>query len=122
MQMTNVSTVVGYLNYLQDAIGSSTANGSDIFSSYGTEIALASTPDQLVDRINLLLMAGEMDGNLQTEILSAVNAIPSPPAIRTPSTPRSPPACKPRFTSPWPRQNSLRSSRSPHHVQVHEQI
>jgi uncharacterized protein (DUF1800 family) len=78
MQMTNVSTVVGYLNYLQGAIGSSATNGSDIFSSYGTEIALASTPDQLVDRINLLLMAGEMDGNLQTEILSAVNAISIP--------------------------------------------
>jgi hypothetical protein len=78
MQMTNVSTVVGYLNYLQDAIGSNSANGSDIFSSYGTEIGLASTPDQLIDRINLLLMAGEMDGNLQTEILSAVNAIPIP--------------------------------------------
>jgi uncharacterized protein (DUF1800 family) len=78
MQMTNVSTVVGYLNYLQDAIGSNTKNGSDIFSSYGAELNLAATPDQLLDRINLLLMAGEMDGNLYNEILGAVNAIPIP--------------------------------------------
>jgi hypothetical protein len=78
MEMTNVSTVVGYLNYVQGAIGSTSSNGSDIFSNYGAEIALAATPDQLVDRINLLLMAGEMDGNLYNEILGAVNAIAIP--------------------------------------------
>jgi uncharacterized protein (DUF1800 family) len=78
MEMTNVSTVVGYLNYVQGAIGSTSSNGSDIFSNYGAEIALAATPDQLLDRINLLLMAGEMDGNLYNEILGAVNAISIP--------------------------------------------
>jgi uncharacterized protein (DUF1800 family) len=78
MQMTNVTTVVGYLNSMQDAIGSNSANGSDIFSSYGAELALAANPGALLDRINLLLMAGEMDGNLYNEILGAVNAIPIP--------------------------------------------
>jgi len=78
MEITNVSTVVGYLNYLQNAIGGSATGGPDIFSSYGTEIGLASTPDQLVDRINLLLMAGEMDSTLQSQIVSAVSAIPIP--------------------------------------------
>jgi len=78
MEMTNVSTVVGYLNYVQGSIGSSSSSGSDIFSNYGAEIALAATPDQLLDRINLLLMAGEMDGNLYNEILGAVNAISIP--------------------------------------------
>jgi uncharacterized protein (DUF1800 family) len=78
MQMTNVSTVVGYLNYVQGAIGSDANNGSDIFSSYGAELNLAATPDQLLDRINLLLMAGEMDSNLYNEILGAVNAISIP--------------------------------------------
>ena len=78
MQMTNVSTVVGYLNYMQDAIGSNAKDGADIFSNYGTELGLASNPDALVDRLNLLLMAGEMDGNLRSEILGAVNAIPIP--------------------------------------------
>lgn len=77
-QMTNVTTVVGYLNYLQDAIGSGSANGSDIFSNYGAELGLASTPDALLDRINLLLMAGEMSGNLRSEVLGAVNAIDVP--------------------------------------------
>ncbi len=78
MQMTNVSSVVGYLNYMQVAIGSGASDGADLFSSYDTELGLAATPDALVDRINLLLMAGEMDSTLRGQILSAVNAIDIP--------------------------------------------
>jgi uncharacterized protein (DUF1800 family) len=78
MEMTDVSTVVGYLNFMQNAIGSNSKYGSDLFSNYSTEIALAATPDQLLDRINLLLMAGEMDPTLRSQILGAVNAIPIP--------------------------------------------
>jgi len=78
MEMTNVSTVVGYLNYMEDAIGSNSTSGFDIFSNYGTEIGLAATPDQLVNRVNLLLMAGEMDSTLQSQIVSAVSSIAIP--------------------------------------------
>ena len=78
MQMTDVSTVVGYLNYMQNAISGTTANGPDVFSSYSTEIGLATTPDQLVDRVNLLLMAGRMDNTLRSQIISAVNSIAIP--------------------------------------------
>ena len=78
MQMTNVTTVVGYLNYMENAIASNAVNGSDIFSSYSAEMNLAATPDALLDRINLLLMAGEMDPTLRSQILNAVNAISIP--------------------------------------------
>jgi uncharacterized protein (DUF1800 family) len=78
MEMTDVSTVVGYLNYLQSAIGADAINGPDVFSNYTTEIALAATPDQLIDRVNLLLMAGEMDSTLRGQILAAVNSIAIP--------------------------------------------
>lgn len=78
MQMTNVTTVVGYLNYMQSAIGSDTSGGSDIFANYGPEMGLASTPDALVDRMSLLLMGGEMDSTLRAEIVGAVSAIPVP--------------------------------------------
>ncbi len=78
MQMTNVSTVVGYLNSMEDAIASNAINGSDIFSSYSAELNLAATPDALLDRINLLLMAGEMDSTLRSQILNAVSAIAIP--------------------------------------------
>jgi uncharacterized protein (DUF1800 family) len=78
MQMTNVTTVVGYLNFMQSTIGSDANRGSDIFSSYATEMSLASNPGALLDRVNLLLMAGEMDSTLYNQILSAVSAIPIP--------------------------------------------
>jgi uncharacterized protein (DUF1800 family) len=78
MQMTNVSTVVGYINYMQDAVGSGPTGGPDMFSSYATEMSLAATPDQLLDRINLLLMAGQMSSTLYNQILGAVTSIPIP--------------------------------------------
>jgi uncharacterized protein (DUF1800 family) len=78
MQMTNVSSVVGYLNYMQTAVGSDATNGFDIFANYGAEMNLAFNPGALLDRVNLLLMAGEMDSNLYSQILTAVSAIPIP--------------------------------------------
>ncbi len=78
MQMTNVSTVVGYINYLQGAIGANAQGGPDVFSYYSTEMTLAATPDQLLDRINLLLMSGQMSSTLYNQILAAINAIPIP--------------------------------------------
>jgi len=78
VQMTNVSTVVGFINYLQGSIGSSASGGPDIFSSYATEISLANSPDQLLDRINLLLMSGQMSSTLYNAILTTISAIPVP--------------------------------------------
>ena len=78
MEMTDVSTVVGYLNYMQNAIGSGSQYGQDVFSNYSAEIGLAAQPDQLMDRINLLLMAGSMDSTLRSQIMGAVNAIDIP--------------------------------------------
>jgi uncharacterized protein (DUF1800 family) len=78
LQMTNVSTVVGYINYLQSAIGGNAQGGPDLFASYSTEMSLAATPDQLMDRINLLLMYGQMSTSLYNQIESAVASIPIP--------------------------------------------
>ena len=99
MQMTNVSTVVGYLNYMQDAIGSDANNGVDVFSSYDTELGLAATPDALLDRINLLLMAGEMDSTLRSPDSGCGRAqFRYRPAIRMQSMPRLRLGCKQRST------------------------
>ena len=32
--MTNVTTVVGYINYMQGAIGGNATSGPDVFSTY----------------------------------------------------------------------------------------
>lgn len=78
MQIANVSTVVGYINYMQTAIGSDASSGLDVFSSYATEMNLAATPDKLLDRINLLLMSGQMSSTLYNQILTAIASIPIP--------------------------------------------
>jgi uncharacterized protein (DUF1800 family) len=78
MQMTDVSTVVGYLNWMEWAVSADAQDGSDIYSSYSAEAGLAANPDALVDRINLLLMAGTMDATLRGQILAAVNSIAIP--------------------------------------------
>lgn len=78
MQITDESSVVGYLNYMQTAIGSGAGSYGDVSANYNAEIALANTPDQLLARINLLLMAGQMPSALQDQILTAVNAIEIP--------------------------------------------
>jgi uncharacterized protein (DUF1800 family) len=78
MQMTNVSSVVGYINYLQGAIGANAQGGPDLFAAYGAEMSLAATPDQLMDRINLLLMYGQMSTSLYNQIETAVASIPIP--------------------------------------------
>jgi hypothetical protein len=43
-----------------------------------TETALANNPDALLDRVNLLLLAGNMSSTLRSQILAAVNAISVP--------------------------------------------
>ncbi|MGB6686229.1 MAG: DUF1800 domain-containing protein [Terracidiphilus sp.] len=78
MQMTNVSTVVGYINYVQDAIGSNAGQGADMFSPYDTELRMARSPDDLLDRLNVLLMAGEMSSTLRDQILSVIESIEIP--------------------------------------------
>ena len=78
MQIANVSSVVGYINFMQVSVGGNDTSGPDIFASYGTEIGLASTPDKLIDRINLLLMSGQMSSQLYNQILSAIGSIPIP--------------------------------------------
>lgn len=78
MQIANVSSVVGYINFMQVSVGAGNTSGPDIFASYGTEMGLAATPDQLLDRINLLLMSGQMSSALYNQILSAIGAIPIP--------------------------------------------
>ena len=54
------------------------SNGPDVFASYDAELGLAPTPTALVDRLNLLLMAGQMSSTLEGEIVSAVSAIDIP--------------------------------------------
>ncbi|MBW3512236.1 MULTISPECIES: DUF1800 family protein [Janthinobacterium] len=80
MQITSEPSVTGYLNFMQDAISGGVAENSAVKADYSAELALAEQPAALLDRVNLLLMSGNMSSRLRTKILSAVTSIAIPAA------------------------------------------
>jgi uncharacterized protein (DUF1800 family) len=74
-QLVNESSVGGYLNYIMGVIDSG-INGGDIKAGYSTEQALAPDANALVQRLNLLLCAGQLSTATQTVIVNALLATP----------------------------------------------
>ncbi len=54
MEITDVTTVIGYLNSMQAALSGGYGNNGDLYMTLATETALANNPDALLDRVNLL--------------------------------------------------------------------
>lgn len=50
----------------------------DITTSYTPEIALATNPDALIDRLNTLLMSGQMSAALRADVREAINTVAIP--------------------------------------------
>ncbi|MBI5260111.1 MAG: DUF1800 domain-containing protein [Burkholderiales bacterium] len=71
-QITNESSVAGYLNSMQTAVGNGHA---DIKPNYSTELTLAADPAALVDRLNLLLCAGQLGAATRSLIVSTVSGM-----------------------------------------------
>jgi uncharacterized protein (DUF1800 family) len=78
MQLVHEVTVAGYANFMRGKIPVN-AN-ADIKPDYSTELALADNPAALVDRLKLLLFAGQMPDGLRTRLITAVTsrALPNP--------------------------------------------
>ncbi|MDP9044201.1 MAG: DUF1800 domain-containing protein, partial [Pseudomonadota bacterium] len=77
-QLVHDVSVAGYMNYMLSLVPID-AN-RDIQQDYSAEIALAPTPDALVERMNLLLFYGQMPDALRAQIVGAVNSrtVPAP--------------------------------------------
>ena len=87
-QLVNESGVGAYLNYMQGVIrsgiyvnapdqsgnASNGSNGYDITAAYSAELALVLDAQALVERLNLLLCAGQLSTANQTLIITALNA------------------------------------------------
>ena len=78
MQIVAEPSVVGYLNFMRDIIPNGVGSSRDVKGDYTNLIALSTTPDQLIDQVNLLLMANQMSSTLRNQILGAVNSITIP--------------------------------------------
>ena len=86
MQITHDVTVAGYLNYIRTWTQINTAR--DIQHNFEKEMALAATPTELIEKINLKLTGGTMSDALKTQIANAVasRAIPAPTYNATTTT------------------------------------
>ncbi|MES2016536.1 MAG: DUF1800 domain-containing protein [Pseudomonadota bacterium] len=73
-QITNESTVVGYVNYMQLVV----KNGAgDVKGDYATLLPLADTAQALLDELNLLLAAGQLSPATVALIKGALESMPS---------------------------------------------
>lgn len=71
-QITNESSVVGYLNYMQGVV----KNGAgDVKSTYAALLPLADTAASLVDELNVVLAAGQLSASTTTLISTAVSGM-----------------------------------------------
>ena len=71
-QITNESTVAGYVNFMQTVIRSGTA---DVTANYSAELALVNDVNALTERLNLLLAAGQLSGATLATIRTAIGTI-----------------------------------------------
>lgn len=82
-QIINETSVGGYLNYIMGVISNGVGDTpSDIRAAYTAEVALctaptASNPSALVERLNLLLCAGQLSANTVSTIALAVGTMAS---------------------------------------------
>ena len=73
-QLTNESTVVGYLNYMQTAVSSGIG---DVKADYSALVALADNAGSLLDEINLVLAAGQVAPTTLAAMKAALDSMPS---------------------------------------------
>jgi uncharacterized protein (DUF1800 family) len=72
LQIATESTVIAYVNFMQQAVAGQLA---DLTPNYSSELALASNPPALVARLNTLLAAGELSSTTTAAIQNAIGSI-----------------------------------------------
>jgi uncharacterized protein (DUF1800 family) len=72
-QLVNESSVGGYLNFMMGVVDTG-FNSGDIKAAYANELALVTDATALVQRLNLLLCAGQLSAATQTLIVNALQA------------------------------------------------
>lgn len=87
-QLVNESTTASYINYLQNFLyqgvwvrapelitspeNATSTDGPDIVPDYSVELALVGNPSALINRLNLLLCAGQLSADTVTMIVNAL--------------------------------------------------
>ncbi len=78
LQGVHEVSVAGYLNYMRGWVTPNAAR--DVQQNYAAELALADDPAALVERMNLLLLSGQMGDTLRAQLVAAVTGrtLPAP--------------------------------------------
>ena len=82
-QIVDEITIAGYLNTMLNTINNGIGSANDIKSTYSSEVAVANDPNALVDRMNRLLLYGQMSATLRSKIVEAVTAVTIPGGAAT---------------------------------------
>ncbi|MFM7331549.1 MAG: DUF1800 family protein [Brachymonas sp.] len=79
LQINTESQVTAYINFMQDMVEKGYGNfgDRDVFSSYASEIALATTPDALIDRVDLLLTGQRLSVLTRSAMRTAITSVPT---------------------------------------------
>lgn len=75
-QLVNETTAASYVNFMERSVNGTGFWMSDIKATYTDEIALADDTVALIDRLDLLLTAGQLTQETRTTISDALNATP----------------------------------------------
>ena len=77
-QILGENAAAGYLNFMRTVITTGAGDGADVKSSYTSLVALANTPDALVNEVKLLFTCDAMSTATWTTIRDAVASVAIP--------------------------------------------
>lgn len=82
-QIVDEVSVAGYANTMLGAIGNGIGTGTDVRATYAKEVAIAHDAGALADRMNAILLYGQMSGRLRQRIIDSVNSVAIPGGTAT---------------------------------------
>lgn len=82
-QIVDEVSVAGYTNTMLGAIGNGIGTGTDVRATYAREVAIADDANALADRMNAILLYGQMSGRLRQRIIDSVNSVAIPGGTAT---------------------------------------
>jgi uncharacterized protein (DUF1800 family) len=79
LQINTESQVTAYINFMQDMVEKGYGNfgDRDVSSSLASEVALASNPDALIDRVDLLLTGQRLSAATRSAMRRAIDSVPT---------------------------------------------
>ena len=76
LQIIGESQVTAYLNFMSSVVESGIGKDNDVLCRYASEVAAASNPGVLLDRLDLLLTGQRLSASTRSAIRTAIESVP----------------------------------------------